>query len=332
MSQLSSALHRLRRLAAALGPRWDARDEDERPVLAVTFCVLAAVLLWVLLTLSEMQTVDVRVPTEVVGLPSGMALVSAPPGRVRVTLEGQGFDLLKVFSSVPSLPIQALDDRVDLSDQAQLFDLPAGVALRAVTPSVLQLERGRSATVRVPVRPQFDLSFAETFDLSGPVQVAPDSVDVTGAEVVVRGLTSWPLAVRPAFANVRDTLRLNLPLSDSLSNLVSLSASEVDVVVPVGAFTGASREVEIQVVGAPTTERIATLDPPTVQLRFRVLLSQYRRAMETPLLRAVVSNESVQSDNTNFVVPQIQVPAGLVIRDLTMTPAIVGYYTVTMVE
>jgi hypothetical protein len=332
VASLSSLAERALGGLRSLLPSERREDGDgiERPALAASLCVVTSFLIWTLLTLSNPQTAQINVPTEVIGLPRGEALVSAPPRQVRATFEGQGFDLLPLFTSRPAIPIQAVDRRVDL--EAQIVDLPAGVEVRSVSPSVVVLETGPSATVRVPVRPKLDLSFRSTFALSGAVEIAPDSVSVTGAAEVVRGLTHWPVEPLPPFENLRDTVRVAAALSDTLAPLVTLSAETAELVIPVGAFTGAEREVEVQVVGAPSNERLVALDPPTVQLRFRTLLSQYDLATTTPSLRAVVTYEEIRADNTNFVTPRLVVPDGLVVRDLVMTPAVVGYFTVTIAD
>ena len=320
----------LRRLRVSLGGRDSQREEIDRPWLAGTLCLLASLLIWSLLTLSDTQTADLDIPIEVIGLPTGSALVEAPPARVRLSLRGQGFELLSLFSNRPSLPIQATDDRVVMAEQR--FDLSGDLEVMSYVPTVVALRTGPSRTTRLPVRPRLTLSFNETYDISGPIRTFPDSVTVTGAAEIVDRLTHWPTVRDKPRQRLTDTLAITVALSDTLSNLVALSAEEAEVVVPVAAFTGAERDVEIQVLGAPTSERVVTLDPPTVRLRFRVLLSQYRRAMESPLVRAIVDYDTLRADDTNFVRPLVQMPPTLVVRDLDISPAVVGYFTVTAQE
>ncbi len=308
----------------------EQRDEIDRPWLAGTLCVLASLLIWSLLTLSNSQTAEIDIPIEVIGLPMGSALVEAPPPRVRASLRGEGFDLLALFSDLPSLPIQATDDRVEMANLR--FDLPGDVDILSIIPPVVELRTGPSRTVRLPIRPRLSLSFNETYDVSGPIRMRPDSVTVRGAAEIVDRLTYWPTLPDRPRRRLTDTLMVTVSLSDTLSNLVSVSAEETEIVVPIGAFTGAERDIEVQVVGAPTSERVVTLDPPTVRVRFRVLLSQYRRSVESPLIRAIVDYDSLRADNTNFVRPVVQIPSSLVIRDLDVTPAVVGYFTVTAQE
>ncbi len=308
----------------------DQRDEIASPWLAATLCLLSSLLIWSLLTLSDSQTAEIDVPIEVIGLPIGRALVEAPPAQVRVSLRGEGFDLFELFYDRPSLPIQATDDRVEMADLR--FDLPGNVDILSFSPPVVELRSGESGTRRLPIRPTLDLSFNETYDVAGVIRTFPDSVTVIGAREIVDRLTHWPTKRVGPYRRLTDTVEVNVELSDTLSNLVRLSVEDADVVIPVGAFTGAERDVEVQVVGAPTSERVVTLDPPTVRLRFRVLLSQYRRAMESPLIRATLDYDSLRADDTNFIRPVVQFPSSLVMRDLDVTPAVVYYFTVTAEE
>ena len=257
---------------------------------------------------------------------TGRPLVAPPPATVRVEVEGEGFELLKLFFNRPSIPIPATENQVDLGDVLP-SSLPGGVTRRSVRPRILYLQTDRRVSRRIPVSLRTTFDMPPTYDLSGPVRYFPDSVTVTGAARVVEALRAWPTE-RRAFENVRDTLQVEAALSDTLAGYVTVSGDVVAVEVPVAEFTGAEREIDVRVRGVPSNEPVVTLAPRTVRVRFRVLLGQYQAAMNAADFYATVSYDDIRQDNTGRLRPVLHLPEGLVIQDVDVTPATVGYYNV----
>ncbi len=302
-----------------------APEQSRHAGLVATLCVLGALLIWFLLTMSDRHTAEIEVPTEIISLPPGEALIAPPPATVRVEVEGEGFELLQLFFDQPTIAIPATSNEVDLNDV--LPRLPGGVTRRSVTPRYLYLQTDRRVSQRVPVSLRATFDLPSTYALAGPVRYFPDSVTVTGAARVVEALRAWPTQAR-RYTNLRDTLRAEVPLSDTLAGYVTVSGDVVAFEVPVAEFTGAEREIDVRLRGVPSNERVVSLAPRTVRVRFRVLLSQYREAMNAADFFATVSYDDIRQDNTGRLRPAINLPEGLVIQDVEVTPPTVGYYNV----
>ncbi len=293
--------------------------------LVATLCVLGSALIWFLLTMSDTHTAELRVHTEIESLPPGQALVVPPPREVRVEVEGEGFELLPLFFEPLSIFVPASDGRVDLADV--LPRLPGGVTQRNVTPRYLYLETDRLVEKKLPVAIRAHFEMPATYGLTSPLRSFPDSVTVSGAARVVEALRVWPTEAT-RFRDVRDTLRVELPLSDTLRGLVAVTPGVVSVEAPIAEFTGAERDVDVRVRGVPSNARLVTPDPRTLRVRFRVVLGQYREALNAADFYATISYDEIRQNNTGRVQPTLNLPEGLVIRDVEVYPPLVGYYTV----
>jgi len=119
-----------------------------------------------------------------------------------------------------------------------------------------------------------------------------------------------------------------VPLSDTLAGLVTFPTRVVRLVVPVAAFTGAERDVEVRVRGLPPGAARLNPDPVTLRVRFRVRLGQYEAAMRALDFYADVSYSELVASSSGRVFPRLHLPAGLALRDVVVTPQTVGYYTV----
>ena len=313
----------------------DDRHLDDRPRqrgLAITVCVLISVVLWFTLTMRETYSVEVEMPTEVVNLPPEEALAALPPRTVDVQVEGEGFQLLRLFYDRPPIPIDAATDEANLDNAVYTVpELSRGVSVTAMTPSTVALQKGTRVTRKVPVRPRVDIEVPPTHDLLDSLRLAPDSVEVSGAASIVDSLEAWPTVPR-TFEDVRDSLDVRVPLADTLRGLVERSAEAVRLVAHVEPFTEGLREVDVIVRSAPSGGEAVTLEQPTVRLRYRVPLSQYARSQETPELFATVSYDAIRADNTGRVRPELHVPPGLLLRDVEIEPSTLRYYTVLVEE
>lgn len=323
-------LDRLRDRFAANGePDHHHGDEPRRRWVAVSTCLLIALLLWFFLTMQETYTTTFELPTQVVGLPDDTALVSLPPRTVRVQVSGEGFQLLQLRLDPSLIPINASQEYVDLDQVAP--ELPKGIVLENVSPRIFNLEKERRIVRLVPIRLEGSLETAPTHDLVAPPALEPDSVFVSGARSIVNSLEAWPTAPLDV-EGLQDSLLVRVPLSDTLAGLVELSEAETTVRAVAQPFTEATREIDVIVTGVPSSQKVVALDPSTVRVRYRVPLGQYDRALDAEDFFATVSYDTIRSDTTGRVRPEINVPSGIVLRNVEMIPGQLGYYEVLVDE
>ncbi len=218
---------------------------------AALLCLLAAIVIWFLLTMGEPHTATLPFRVVLLNPPPGEALVAPLPEEVTGRVEGDGFQILQLFFNTPRIDLRASSSSVDLMDQANT--LPSSVDVLSLTPRTLSLETDELVQRRIPVdlRAVFRPATTYSFTDADSVRYTPDSVTVAGAARVVNRLRSWPSEVR-SFTNLRDSIQVTIPLVDTLQGYVTVEPKEVHVRVGVAAFTEVERVVEVTISSAPS--------------------------------------------------------------------------------
>jgi YbbR domain-containing protein len=323
-SQVPIFLERVRSLFRS-SDRSEQRDGDRHQGTAIAVCVLLSLVLWLSLTLQEERTVSMSFPVEVVDIAEDRALTRRPPSSVTVQLAGNGMDLIRLVFNPPVVDVSASQGSIGVQEALRLPRANDAQVL-SVRPSTISLDLEPRLERRLPVRPRVNLQLASTFELIDAPLLEPDSVTVSGAESVVSSLSAWPTDSL-TLENVRDTVRREVPLEDTLEGLVSRSADRVAMTVRTGKFAEETREVKVEVTGVPAGQELVTLQPSTIRIRYRVLFDQLFASRRSSEFFATVSYSQIRSDTTGSVEPRIHVPSDLVIRDPEPIPPRVQYYT-----
>lgn len=301
------------------------RNEDPRAGLAITVCVLLSCILWLSLTLGEQRTQTIQLPVDVVETPEGQALVEVPPSHVQVQMEGRGLDLIRLLYTRPVVKVSATTSQVNVADE---ITLPQGTSLQieTVSPASFEMALEPRQTRQVPVQGRVQVNVASNYELIDDLQFDPDSVEVEGAESIVRRLDAWPTTTRTV-ENLQDTVEVEVPLADSLTRLVDVRPRTVRMVARAGRFVEETREVDVEVTGVPAGQNLVSLQPSTIQIRYRVLFRDMFKARKSSEFFATVSYDQIRSDTTGYVTPRVHVPPNLLIRSEEAIPSRLRYYT-----
>lgn len=298
-----------------------------RKGLLIALCVAVSTTVWFLFSLQRTYTTNLSFPTVVQNVPPTQALASRPPGEVGVQVQGSGLDLIQLRAQPISITLDASNQVVFL-DPAQ-FDLPGNVVLQSISQRTIQLDTDTLISRRIPIQLESDIVVPSTHDFIDYPRLEPDSVVVSGAASLINTLSYWPTEVYRE-QDLRDSLRVTLALRDSLGDLVALSINETTLNAEVSAFTQATREIDVAVQGAPSTlsQKVVTLDPSTITVRYRVPFAQYNTAQQTTDFYATVSYDAILADTTGRIQPRLHLPANIILRDIEQVPSTLRYYNV----
>lgn len=316
-------LERLRQWFGRSGEAGGPDDQPRRRGLAVSTCVLIAIVLWFTLSLREIYQDTIEIPAQVVNLPDDVALSEAPPQNVQVQVRGEGIELFRLHFDPPTLQIDGQQDEVNLEDQT--LDLKS-VVLEGISPRVVALRKERKIDKKVPIRLRGGIETPGSHDLLHPPRLEPDSILVSGARSIINALEYWP-TVPFRRDDLKDSLVVMVPLADTLQGLVSRGPIATQLTAVARPFTSDERTIQVEVTGGvPSSERVVTLVPPTVRVRYRVPLSQYEAARRARDFFATVSYDQIRADTTGRVRPELHPPEGLALTDIEMTPSRLSYY------
>jgi len=275
--------------------------------------------------MQETYTQVIDFPTEVLNLTQNEALATQPPDVVRVQLEGKGIQILRLYYNTPTLPIDASTSVVDMGLTAP--EVINNVSVQSITPRTIEIAVEDRISKRIPVRSRVEMQFAAGFRMIGAVNLAPDSVTVSGARSIVESMESWPTEAR-RLGEMRDSLNAVIALSDSLNGLVDLEFAEVTVSADIQAFTESRRNVGVQASGLPPGVQV-TFSPATVEAIYQVPLSQFDQAMEAEDFYVFVPYDDILRDTQGRAFPMIHLPMGIDIQHAHFEPDVLMYYYVS---
>lgn len=300
-------------------------DGPPRRTLAVIVCVIISGVLWLTFTMQETQEISLPLAVRVDNMPPDRMLADPLPQTVRVTVEGERIQLLRLLWDPRPVPINASSERVVIEE---VIGPLGNVRVLGVNPSVIEPRLEQLMERRVPIQLRYNIDLDSSWDFLKPPSISPDSVWVTGARSLVENLDYWPTQVF-AYEDLRDTLKARVSLSDSLGSLIQKRPEEVLLTAISGQFIGGVREIDVHPRGVPASaEQVVALDPPTIRVHYRVLFSQYEEAKIAPDFYAEVSYDQIRADRTGYVRPELKIPDNLEIRDVQMIPPTVGYFDV----
>lgn len=318
---LGKLINRLR------GNRRVEEDAEDRRGPVVLFSVLLATLIWFMFSMRESYTVVRTLNTQVINIPAGQALQAKPPETVRIQVEGEGWQLLQLYTRPQVVTLNASTPTLDLFESAR-SSLPVDLRIAEVIPRETTIHLEAQTERRVPVLLEADIRPEPPYDFNRPPRVEPDSVLILGAASLVERIDHWP-TVRIERDGVRASFTATLALAEMPErNLVLLSPTATTLFVDVKRFTEVDAELAVRVADLPMGEGPVQLIPNTIQVRYRVPLDQYERAVAAPDLYATVPYDEIRDDRTGWVRPTVNLPDGLVIKDLRMTPGRLQYFII----
>ena len=288
-------------------------------------CVLLSALLWLAFSLRRPTTVSLSLPTRLVNLPANESLLEAPPDTVEYIVSGEAIAVLPVYYNRPVVEIDAAMDEIDFELGGAAF--PVDVRVEAASPRRYAPQREPRVSARVPIQLRATLSVPPTHAFTTQPFIEPDSVVISGAQSVVESIPSWPTEA-VALSDVTESLRMTLPLRDSLSGIITIAGARTTLVADVAEFTQGTRDIDVRLTGGATNQPPATLSPSRISVSFRVSIEDYKAAIASPGLYATVPYDQIRGDTTGRVVPNLNVPQGLEIKDIVMSPPSVRYFNV----
>jgi hypothetical protein len=288
---------------------------QQRSLYIAIFSTLFGVLAWVSVTMREDYETTVASPFILQEIPPGLAVQTPLPRTITLRFRGEGWRLAGVLLAhapsmvfaAPSLP--AGHRPLTFNDFADHISLAPGVRLLDVKPDSLRIELGPAIRKRVPVVLDCLAGFREGYGQVGSVSVAPDSVTLTGAASVLRGIDSWKTE-RRVFENIRGSLDAEVPLASAAPYEIALSVPSVRIAISVEPFaekviTG----LAVQVKAVPSSREVILI-PPRIEIVVRAGIRQLS-ALSAGDFRVETDYANIAADSTGAIDTDVSCPAGV---------------------
>ena len=306
-----------------------------RKVLTFFFFLLLSVLFWFLTAMNKEYASSISYPVRYIRFPEKKVLVNDIPDRLELTVNASGYTLLRYQLQSRIAPIifdvNSFSLNTVLGDPSTLYiltsyakdriakQLSSEIEILNISPDSLFFQFADKASKKVPVEPDLDISFEKQYMQVGPYLVEPDSVTISGPEMIIDTIKAVATeAVIMSDANRSFDMELEMqPL-----HKVEFDPFEVWIQVPIEKFTEASLKVRIEVINMPESLLLRPF-PPAVTVSCQIGLSAYETLNEH-LFRAVIDYAEVGNMLGNKLQVQI-IKMPVYIQSVNFTPKSVEY-------
>ncbi|MFO8028372.1 MAG: hypothetical protein R6U28_00780 [Cyclonatronaceae bacterium] len=296
-------------------------------LVAFLIAYFIALSLWLLVNMSKDYTLTINAPIQITDYSEDMAFSSEPPEEAVIDVIGEGWNLLGLYRNPPSITISHTEEEVDLTEivQRQFTSYPE-ISVQNVEPARLNLEMEPKRGKTVAVRPDLDIQLKPQHEITGRVEIWPDSVTVLGARSVVdtlRSLQTKTLRMQNVQDRVERLVGLNSPEGVTVQGV-----SDVTISFDVTEFTEGEVRIYVQARNVPD-DREVRFDPSAITVRYNVPIDQFGTAQNIVPYQAHVDYANILRDTTGYVVPRIE-PANdnLDVRLRSIQPRRIAYFLV----
>ncbi len=282
-----------------------------REVAVFSFFLILAFIFWFLNALSKDIDGKINYPVRYINFPEGWTLVNELPDQLEISVQGPGYSVVQTKlggrrgSKIIDLELVSRKVQED-SDKLKFYVLTYNLRdllssqirsdfkVASINPDTIFFELDRISSKKVKVIADIEVNPQRQFMLHGKVSCKPDSVKITGPQIIVDTIIAV-YTRHQSFNQINSTETKTLTLV-SLPK-IGFSERRIEVSVPVAQFTEAVLELPVTMINVSDTSRVR-LFPEKVSLQCIVALSDYNSFIDTPI-EAVVDLEGLDISTTN---------------------------------
>lgn len=305
-------------------------------VVSPSFLVLLSIsfVLWFVLRLSRQYTTQIDIEVTLSEDYDANMAVSQESVWVRVLASGDGRDLIyyKIgLGDEVEVPVSQLKFSKAEGGSGYLYSIDAESMERAlnatekkftvvaITKPMDYVEISEVQSKRVPIISQIDINCAPQFTVSGGVKLSFDSLDIRGAELLLRDISEIYTEAK-MLANAREQVAGNIALEIPY-NIVSKEGS-VNYIADIVGYTELVFSLDVI---SQHDEAIFSI-PSKVEVKAKISLGESSdKELDMGLIEACISNESsLSGDEVMCKVELRKVPSDVI--SYTISPEFVQVY------
>lgn len=291
-----------------------------------------AFFLWLALAGQDMSTIDLAVPLELANLPPDLAIKSDVPGSVTIQVlanTAQGRFLadrkLNLWLNVGT----AVEGHNTFQIGVDSLELPRGVQLRKVTPSVIEFAAVRLNDKLVPVKPAVSGRVNAAYRLKSMI-IEPSVVEIKGPRELLEGIeeiSTMPIALEGLAQNRTITVALDIA---GLNPGLEVSPKEITAAISLEeimeerTFPDLPLEIDFKSGGLPASQLSVSPEKVTVSVAWPVA----RMTAFAPgdiKARVYVDEEKLRREGRLTLQIVVVPPEGVKVTAINPTSATVTY-------
>lgn len=301
--------------------------QSREKIVAFSIAFFIALCLWFIVNLNRDFNITIQVPVQLTNLPDDLTLRSEMPENATVSLTGEGWKLISVYSNPPRVLVNAESEEVNLAEQIRSqVGAFSDLNVVQVNPNRLVIETDRKASKTVPLVNMTNISLRDRYGLLEEPAVRPDSVTIIGAESRIAEINEWhteEIDIRDVNQSVEREIRI------ARGNDGIIVTPETAVVrLHVAEFTEAEVRVPIRTRNLPSGSAVS-YNPSSITVRFDVPIAQYSEIQGVRAFSAYVDYSVIENDDSGRITPEIEIEeTGYVVRLRSFQPPRVSYFRV----
>ena len=279
--------------------------------LTYLFFLLIAVTIWYFNALNKDYTTDLKFAVKYTDMPDDKVLANTPPEFLTLTINAQGFTLLKYrfghifYPVILEASYQTLRKNKNSSNGEYyittqsvsdniIAQLRSDITLKLISPDTLKFIFSETIRKEVPVKSMLQLQFEKGFMPKGNMIIEPSKVIVTGPQTLIDTM-KHVYTQDKIFNKLKDTLRTTIGLQPV--NQLRYSSSEVNIMQAIERHTEATITVPIEPVNTPEDLTMKVF-PATVTISCMVPIADYEK-LQPFMFRAIVDYISIKDIKDN---------------------------------
>lgn len=315
-----------RLLAPRIGEGQSSFSTGEK-ALVFGIAYVIAIGLWLMVNLDREFNLSLKLELIPGEMSPELALVTPIPSSVNVSISGEGWKLLNIYSSPPRIPVNLVDQTIDMTEQVEnIINTYQNISVTRVQPSFINVNLESRVVKKVPVDLRMDVSFGRQYNFLGSPRVVPDSISISGAQSIIAGIDSWPTKLYKK-ENLRESVSVMVPL-EAPPEVLTLDMEEVALHANVSEYTEGELRVPLRMRGIPRGREVI-FSPNTITLRYDIPIEQYMSTQNNIPYAAFVDYSDIMNDSTGLVSPGVElIISAPNIRLKSVQPRTVSYYIV----
>jgi hypothetical protein len=288
------------------------KPKKKIPKTFVSF-LLASVLIWLLITLSKEYTTTIKFPIAYGKISQNKLLLATQTTALEIVVNTNGFNILTTRFNPKSILINAnalvrkkgTTYYLLLKSEKQRIkkQLPSGVVLQEIIKDTLFVELGSLVTKKLPLKPNIQIKYHIGYDLSGGINVKPDSILVSGPESYIskiKNIALAPLVLEDVKADF--TRKVAIKKVKGNENL-KFNILEIIVSGKIEKFTEGTLEIPFKIINVPVGVTINTLNKK-IQIKYIVGLSFFHKIDENSF-QIECDYATTLKNNLGYLIPKV---------------------------
>ena len=284
-----------------------------RQLLIYLLFLVVSIIFWYLNALSKEYTTVINYPVKYEDFPKGKVLVSDLPEKLEIKVKGFGFTILrsKLTSYIKPiiLPINIFRLDIKRKDNQYIYyllsrytkewignQLGSELQLISLLPDTLFFKFTDVIDKKIPVQLVSKLNFAKQFMQNGKILIQPDSIVVSGPQVILdtlKVISTYKLELK----GIKDTITKEVNLFPIPK--ISYDTKNVFITIPAVKYTEMVLNIPIESVNVPDSLKLKTF-PAYISLSCWVGISDYDK-MTPFMFRASVDYKILKNNPSNKV-------------------------------